>query len=163
MHTKPKKAPGDLEESAMRLLGRRDYSRQELLRKLTGKGFLAAEVETVLEKFESLGLLDDRKLARRLVNLYCGEKLWGPQKVFQKLIQRGIPAELARDLISGEEEGGKALERLRKVLHLKSKGQDLHSLLPQEKRRLANYLRQRGYGWNDIWEALQEIGGSVEE
>jgi len=157
------KFPESAEASAMRLLGRRDYSRQELLRKLAGKGFLAGEVEGVLVKFESLGLLDDRKLARRLVNYYSGEKLWGPQKVFQKLIQRGIPAEFARDLIGGDEESGKASERLRKVLHLKSKGQDPHSLSLQEKQRLANYLRQRGYGWNDIWEALQEIGGSVEE
>jgi regulatory protein len=147
----------------MRLLGRRDYSRQELLRKLTGKGFLTAEVEAVLEKFESLGLLDDGKLARRLADYYSGEKLWGPQKVFQKLIQRGIPTELAGGLIGGEEEGRRVLERLRKVLHLKSKGQAFHSLSPPEKRRLANYLRQRGYGWDDIWEALQEIGGSVEE
>ena len=163
MPTQRSKSPENAESSALRLLGRRDYSRQELLRKLIGKGFLAAEVETVLEKFESLGHLDDRKLAQRLVNYYSEEKLWGPQKVFQKLIQRGIPAEFARDLIGGEEEGGKALERLRKVLHLKSKGQAFHSLSPPEKRRLANYLRQRGYGWNDIWEALQEIGGSVEE
>jgi len=147
----------------MRLLGRRDYSREELLRKLSGKGFLAGEVERALVKFESLGLLDDQKLARHLVNYYSGEKLWGPRKVFQKLVQRGIPAEYARDLIDGEEERGKAPERLRKVLYPQLKGQDLHSLSPQEKRRLANYLRQRGYGWNDIWEALQEIGGSVEE
>ncbi|HEX7371439.1 MAG TPA: regulatory protein RecX [Thermodesulfobacteriota bacterium] len=163
MPIKQVKPAGSPEASAFRLLGRRDYSRQELLRKLTGKGFLAGEVERVLVKFESLGLLDDRKLARRLVDYYSGEKLWGPQKVFQKLVQRGIPAECARDLIDGEEENGKASERLRKILHLKSKGQDLRSLSPPEKRRLANYLRQRGYGWNDIWEALQEIGGSVEE
>ena len=163
MLTQRSKSPESAETSAMRLLGRRDYTRQELLRKLIGKGFLAGEVERVLVKFESLGLLDDRKLARRVVDYYSGEKLWGPQKVFQKLVQRGIPAEFARDLIDGEEESGKAPERLRKVLHLKSKGQDLHSLSPQEKRRLASYLRQRGYGWNDIWEALQEIGGSVEE
>ena len=147
----------------MRLLGRRDYSRQELQRKLTAKGFSTGDTEGALAKFESLGLLDDRKLARRLVDFYAREKLWGPQKLFQKLIQRGIPAEVARDLIDGEEESGKAPERLRRVLHLKSKGQDLRSLPPQEKRRLANYLRQRGYGWNDIWEALQETGGSVEE
>ena len=163
MPTQRSKSPESAETSAMRLLGRRDYSRQELLRKLTGKGFSAAEIEAVLAKFEGLGLLDDRKLARRLVNYYSGEKLWGPQKVFQKLVQRGIPAECARDLIDGEEENGKASERLRKILHLKSKGQAFHSLSPPEKRRLANYLRQRGYGWNDIWEVLQEIGGSVEE
>ena len=147
----------------MRLLGRRDYSREELLRKLTGKGFSAGDAEEVLVKFESLGLLDDRKLAGRLFEYYSGEKLWGPQKIFQKLLQKGIPAEFARDLIKGEEENGKVPERLRKVLHLKSKGQTLHSLPPREKRRLANYLRQRGYGWDDIWEALQKTGGSVEE
>jgi len=163
MRTRRKDAPGDIGEYAVRLLGRRDYSRQELLRKLSGKGFLPAEAEAVLEKFESLGLLDDRKLARRLADYYSGEKLWGPQKVFQKLIQRGIPAELAGDLTGGEEEGGRVRERLRKVLHLKSKGQAFHSLSPPEKRRLANYLRQRGYGWDDIWEALQETGGSLEE
>jgi regulatory protein len=163
MRTKRKEPPGDIGEYAMRLLGRRDYSREELLRKLTEKGFPAGDVEEVLVKFESLGLLDDRKLARRLFDYYSGEKLWGPQKIFQKLFQRGIPAEFARDLIKGEEESGKVPERLRKVLHLKSKGQTLNSLLPQEKRRLANYLRQRGYGWDDIWEALQKSGGSVEE
>jgi len=163
MPTQRSKSPENAESSALRLLGRRDYSRQELRRKLTAKGFSTGDTEGALAKFESLGLLDDRKLARRLVDFYAREKLWGPQKLFQKLIQRGIPAEVARDLIDGEEESGKAPERLRRVLHLKSKGQDLRSLPPQEKRRLANYLRQRGYGWNDIWEALQETGGSVEE
>jgi regulatory protein len=147
----------------MRLLGRRDYSRQELLRKLAGKGFSAGEAEAVLAKFEHRGLLDDRKLAGRLVSHYSGEKLWGPQKIFQKLVQRGIPAEFARDLIGGQEDSGKALEGLRKVLRQKLKGQNIHSFPPREKRRMANYLRQRGYGWNDIWEAMQEIGGSVEE
>ncbi|MGE5253789.1 MAG: regulatory protein RecX [Planctomycetaceae bacterium] len=160
---KKEKPSGSAEAFAMRLLGRRDYSREELLRKLTGKGFSAGDVEEVLVKFESLGLLDDRKLARRLFDYYSGEKLWGPQKIFQKLLQKGIPAEFARDLIKGEEESGKVPERLRRVLHLKSKGQTLHSLRLQEKQRLANYLRQRGYGWDDIWEALQKTGGSVEE
>jgi regulatory protein len=163
MPMKKEKPSGSAEAFAVRLLGRRDHSREELLRKLTGKGFSAGDVEEVLVKFESLGLLDDRKLARRLFDYYSGEKLWGPQKIFQKLLQKGIPAEFARDLIKGEEESGKAPERLRKVLHLKSKGQTVHSLLPQEKQRLANYLRQRGYGWDDIWEALQKTGGSVEE
>lgn len=160
---KQAKHPESTEASAMRLLGKRDYSRQELLRKLTGKGFPAGEAEAVLAKLENLGLLDDRNLAGRLVSHYSGEKLWGPQKVFQKLIQRGIPAEFARDLIGGEEDSGKALEGLRKVLRQKLKGQNIRSFSPQEKRRMANYLRQRGYGWNDIWEAMQEIGGSVEE
>jgi regulatory protein len=157
------KPPESAQSAALRLLGRRDYSREELRRKLSAKGFPDPETEGVLGKLLSLRLLDDQKLARRLIDYYSGEKLWGPQKVFQKLIQRGIPAELARDLADREEDKGKAPERLRRIIRLKSKGQDLSSFSPREKRRLAGSLRQRGYGWEEIWEALREIGGSVEE
>ncbi len=163
MPAKKTKPAESAQTAGLRLLGRRDYSCEELRRKLVGKDFSESETEGVLEKFRNLGLLDDLKLARRLVESYSGERLWGPQKVFQKLIQRGIPAELSRELIERSEEDGKAPERLRKILQLKSKGQDLHALSPREKRKLANSLRQRGYAWDEVWEALQEIGGSVEE
>ena len=54
-------------------------------------------------------------------------------------------------------------ERLQRVLRMKLKGQVPEELLPNEKRRLANYLRQRGFFWEDIMEALQKAGGLVEE
>jgi regulatory protein len=147
----------------MRLLGRRDYSCSELRRKLTGKGFSAGEADGVLTQFEARGLLNDWKLAQRLAGFYSREKLWGPQKLLQKLIQRGIPVEMAREVMDLEEESGRTPERLRVILQHKLKGRDSLSLSVQEKKRLANYLQQRGYAWDDIWEALQETGGSVEE
>ena len=151
------------ETSAIRLLGRRDYSRSELRRKLIGKGFSAAEVDGVLTQFDTRGLLDDWKLAQRLAGYYSREKLWGPQKLLQKLIQRGIPVEMARDVTDRERESGRTPERLRAILRHKLKARDSLSLSAQDKQRLANYLRQRGYAWDDIWEALQEIGGLLEE
>jgi regulatory protein len=151
------------EASAIRLLGRRDYSRSELRRKLIGKGFSAAEVDGVLTQFDTRGLLDDWKLAQRLAGYYSREKLWGPQKLLQKLIQRGIPVEMARDVTDREEESGRTPERLRVILRHKLKARDSLSLSAQDRQRLANYLRQRGYAWDDIWEALQEIGGLLEE
>jgi regulatory protein len=163
MPLKKTKSPESAQEKGFRLLGRRDYSCEELRKKLAGKDFSPEETEGVIAKLKGLGLLDDQKLARRLVDYYSGEKLWGPQKVFQKLVQRGIDAEAARGLVRGEEENGKAPERLRRILHLKTKGQDLPALSARERLRLAGFLRRRGYGWDEVWEALRETGGSVEE
>jgi SOS response regulatory protein OraA/RecX len=70
---------------------------------------------------------------------------------------------MVRQVIDLEEESGGTPERLKALLKHKLKGRDSRSLSGQDRRRLANYLQQRGYAWDDIWEALQETGGSVEE
>jgi len=163
MSSKRMKPAETVEASALRLLARRDYSRSELRRKLAGKGFSAAETDRVLAQCEARGFLNDRILAQRLAGFYSREKLWGPQKLLQKLIQRGVPVEMAREVITLEEDSGRTPERLRVILQHKLKGRDSLSLSAQDKKRLANYLQQRGYAWDDIWEALQETGGSVEE
>jgi regulatory protein len=163
MSNKQLKPAETAEAAAMRLLGRRDYSHSELRRKLTQKGFPAGETDGVLAQFEARGFLNDRNLAQRLAAFYSREKLWGPQKLLQKLVQRGIPVGIAREVISLEEDSGRTPARLRVILQHKLKGRDSLSLSVQDKRRLANHLQQRGYAWDDIWEALQEIGGSIEE
>jgi regulatory protein len=157
------KPPESAQAAAFRLLGRRDYSCEELRRKLAGKGFPGEEVDGVLGDFERRGLLDDLKLAQRLAQYYSRDKLWGPQKVIARLTQRGITLHLAKDLVDQESPDGTTQDRLRKAMNLKLKRRTPHTLSLQEKKRLANYLRQRGYGWEDIGEALRETGGSTEE
>jgi regulatory protein len=157
------KPPESAPAAAFRLLGRRDYSREELRKKLAGKGFPAEEVDLVLGDFDRRGLLDDSKLAQRLAQFYSREKLWGPQKVLAKLSQRGIPLHLAKDVVGKESPVETTQGRLRQALDLKLRKTDPQALSPQEKRRVANYLRQKGFGWEDIWEALRETGGSTEE
>ena len=157
---KPAESP---QAVALRLMGRRDYSCEELRRKLAAKGFSAGEVDGVVGDFERRGLLDDVKLAQRLAQYYSRDKLWGPQKVLAKLSQRGIPPQVGKDQVEQESPGETTPDRLRKALDLKLKKPPSHILSPREKRRLAGYLRQRGYEWEDIWEALRETGGSTEE
>lgn len=163
MRTKRDNPPAKAEEIALRLLGLRDYSREEMRRKLTCKGLNPGEIEEALKKLEGRGLIDDRGYGLRLAAFYTREKLWGAQRVMERLLQKGIALELARDITDQTEEQGPARERIRRLLRLKLKGQGLNELLPQEKRRLVNHLRQRGFLWDDIMEALQEAGGSTEE
>jgi len=162
----PKKLLKSLEEGeeyALRILGIRDYSREEMRRKVRGKGLGVNAAEEILKKLERRGLIDDQRYARRLATFYAREKLWGPQRVVHKLLQRGIAFDLVREATDQAEEDGSSRERLGRVLQLRLKGQGLKEMAPLGKRRLANYLRQRGFPWEEIMEALKESGGSTEE
>jgi len=163
MLSKGAKSSAEGLESALRLLARRDYGREEMGRKLKEKGFQSEEVEKILETLAAQGLLDDGRYAQHLATLYSREKLLGPQRIVQKLMQKGIGVELAKEVTARAEENLPSLDRLRKLLRAKLKGQGLDRLLPQQKRRLVNYLRQRGFPWEDISEALREAGGFSEE
>jgi len=151
------------EESALRLLAVRDHSRHEIRSKLKAKGFGAEEIERVLQDLVARSFLDDSRYAQRLAFSLAQEKLLGPQRIRQKLFHRGIPANVAEKAIEKAEETLTASERLQKVLRMKLKGRSLGQILPQEKKKLINHLRQRGFLWEDIGEAFQEAGGLEEE
>ena len=108
-------------------------------------------------------MLDDRRFAQALAISLTQEKLLGPQRVRQKLFQKGIPAELAQEAVKNADELLAAGERLRMVMRMKLKGRNPEGIFPEERRKLAGYLRQRGFSWEDIGEAFQETGGFTEE
>ncbi len=151
------------EESALRFLAQRDHSRQEIQRKLRIKGFTPEEIEKALKWLEERGSLDDLRYAQKLAFSLAQEKLLGPQRISQKLFQKGIPAELAREAVERADEALAASERLRIIMSRKLGGRSLGEIFPSERRKLASYLRQRGFLWEDIWEAFQEAGGFTEE
>ena len=134
-----------------------------LRRKLLGKGVAAPEVEGILRRLESLGFLDDERYARRLASYCTKEKLWGPRRVAQKLLEKGIPSEMALPVADAAAQEGSSRERLQKVLGSKLKGQRLEGISPREKKRLANLLFRRGFPWDDIMEVLRKGGGFTEE
>ncbi len=148
---------------ALRLLGARDYSLEGLRRKLLGKGVGAPEAEGILRRLESLRLVDDERFGKRMASYCTNEKLWGPRRVLQKLLEKGVPLELARALADAASQEGSSRERLRKVLGSKLKGKSVEGISPREKIRLANLLFRRGFPWDDIMEVLKEGGGFTEE
>ncbi len=151
------------EESALRLLAQRDYSREEMRRKLTAKGFPPGEIEAALGELEAKKFLDDFRYAQRLAIALAREKFLGPQQISQKFFQKGIPADLAQAAMAIAEVTLPATERLQKVMRMKLKGRLLEEVTLAEKRKLANTLRRKGFSWEDIQEAFRELGGFTEE
>ena len=161
--TKEKAAsPASAQQSAFRLLARRDHSRQELMRKLAAKGFAAAEIEEVLRSLAARGLLDDARYAEHFARSLAESKFFGPKQISQKLFQKGIPADLIQQVLQTTEESLPSKERLQRVLKSKLKNRNPGQLPPKEKRKLGNFLYQRGFLWEQISEAFQELGGFEE-
>ncbi len=151
------------EESALRLLAQRDHSREEIRRKLQARGFTPEEIEKALKWLEEREFLDDLRYAQKLAFSLAKEKLLGAQRIRQKLFQKGIPAGLVKEAVEKADETLAAGERLQIAMRMKLKGRSPEEIFPDERRKLAGYLRQRGFSWEDIREAFQETGGFTEE
>ncbi len=76
--------------AAMNLLARREHSRHELLEKL-GRRFDPDQLEAVLDRLQSDGLLSDRRFAEAYVR-HRAQRGFGPVRIRQELRQRGVAA-----------------------------------------------------------------------
>ena len=86
--TPAKKQPGDPVETGLRLLGRRDHSREELRRKLSRRGHERPAIEEAMRKIHDAYCLDDQKFARSYVRMRS--KTRGPMAIAGELAARGV-------------------------------------------------------------------------
>ena len=77
-----------LKLTAMRLLGRREYTRLELGKKLLSRACESQEVDELLDDFESKGWLDDRRYAEAYIR--TKRQRFGMRKIFRDLELRGV-------------------------------------------------------------------------
>ncbi len=141
--------PGDADalERAERMLLRKLRTRSLSLREaraaLSGEELEPAASEALLERFVALGYLDDRALAEQLVDKALSRKAQGRQAVAQVLTQRGIPREVADEVLA--ELPGDEAERA--LAFARSKAPALADLdRDTALRRLAGQLARRGFG-----------------
>ena len=86
------KKPVSAYQKALDLLSRRDHFRRELVDKLRQREFPNDEIDAAVERCEDLGLVDDRRVAARFVEVRAGTRGWGPHRLAAELSRRGVPA-----------------------------------------------------------------------
>ena len=143
-------------ERALAMLDRRDYSRAELLKKLTEKGEDETEAAAAVERLAELGFVDDARYAPIIVRHYAA-KGYGPQRVRQELQRRGIPRELWDEAMEQMPEQDDTVDRLLRS-KLKSESSDRAEL-----KKAQDFLLRKGYGWEEIKSALSRYHASIEE
>ena len=145
----------DVKTTAADLIGRRAMSRASLEKKLREKGASEADARYAAEWLEAIGAIDDADYAALLAN-HCARQGYGPQRVKQKLFEKGVPRDLWDDALATLPDPAEAIDD---YLHSKRRG-DLNE---QEKKRLSDGLLRRGFAWNDIRAGLNRLGAEVWE
>jgi regulatory protein len=127
--------------AALRLLGRRDYTRTELGSKLTTRGYPGDIVNDVLTQLAADGLVDDRRAAAAHVRTASRVKGRGRQRIARELTARGVDADVAAQAlgqISPDDERA-ALRRILERTPLPP-----HPT-PADRRRVFQRLVRRGF------------------
>lgn len=105
--------PAGPAEAALRLLARRDYTRQEMAARLRAKGYQAEESAEAIERLAGWGYLDDRAVAERAVEDCLRRRPRGRDLLAGELAARGIAERTIREALqvyppSAEEDAARA-------------------------------------------------------
>lgn len=134
---------------ALRLLARREHSRQELVLKLRQRKLDDSVISLVLDDYENEGWLDDNRFA----DVYSRQRIdlgYGPLKVLAELQQRGI-----HNTPPCLDELAEA-DWIRNALLLREKRFGLSDLSDDwdERLRQARFFTRRGFTANQVERAL---------
>ncbi|OQB00976.1 MAG: Regulatory protein RecX [Chloroflexi bacterium ADurb.Bin222] len=159
----PVRAPILDEEHAMqyalRLLGYRPRGEEELRRRLDRRGYPPPVTDRTLATLARLDLLDDREFARGWVTARAGR---GPALLKQELRAKGIPRDVAEEIVSeevsAEEEYARALAVARRVVHADEPPLDRDALL-----RVRRLLQRRGFSFGVIGRVCADLNDHLTE
>ena len=124
---------------ALRLLAAREYSRQELERKLAAKEPDPGEIKQALDELQARGFLDEQRVVDSILHRRAGRI--GAGRIRQELQAKGIDAE--RVAVAVASLNASEFERAREVWRKK------FGVLPEDaaqRAKQARFLAARGFG-----------------
>ena len=142
------KTEPSLSARAMRLLARREHSRDELRRKLSRVATETDDVEGVIEALAQKGWLSDARYAEQAVRAKA--RRFGPLKVAYALRAKGVADEtIAAAFTAAGADGAADIERVWKTR--------FHTLPinDRERGRQVRFLQGRGFSLDDILRFLR--------
>ena len=141
---------------ALRIIGSRNMSRQELYRRLVEKGENEENAEEAVAWLESIGAINDEEYSGMIVRHYAG-KGYGVGRIKNELYRRGIPREMWDAALAEMPDTEGPLDRL-VASKLKGEMPDAAML-----KKVSDGLCRRGYTWEEIKSALRRYEQSLEE
>lgn len=146
--------------AALAFLAYRPRSEREVRDRLRQKGYPPEAIAAAVEKLQGWRYLDDADFARRWVENRETHQPRGRRLLEQELRRKGIDRDTARETVedAGIDERAAALELARDRLRRLSGGDPATN-----RRRLADFLARRGYGWDVVRPTLDAVLGEADE
>ena len=139
--------PPSLRARALRMLARREYSRQELNERLIASGADTAEIGNVLDEFDDKGWLSEKRFVDAVVQ--ARRRRFGTVKVLTELKAKGVSEEglvQAREALAKSE-----VESARSVWQKKFRHKPASFA---ERARQTRFLQGRGFSHEVIRQVL---------
>ena len=138
----------DLRSRALRLLARREYSREELLHRLRPHAEDGDDIAALLDQLEQRGWLSEARFAEQLVHARQGK--YGSQRIAHELREKGVGDEVIAGVLDQVRQDEYAVA---KEVWRKKFGQ-----LPadaKEKAKQVRFLQSRGFRLDVIFRVLE--------
>lgn len=135
------------------LLGRRDYSAQELARKLDDDGYAPQVVSALVERCRHSGLLDDARFAGAFARSKASLG-WGSRKIAFELRRRGVADDVIEGCLEDALDGSSERERALEAARARSfTGRDPFA-------RAVRFLCGRGFSMGVALDVAREVTGA---
>lgn len=148
-----------VQNAALRMLGRKMLTCRELCHRLLEKGYDREIAEKVVEQFLSVGYLDDRRYAELYLadSVNLGAK--GIYRIRQELLRKGVSGSVIDEVVETADVSTK--DSLKQYIEERQLMQGVHSRKDLEK--LTARLVRRGYSLSEIRECLEKMEFTIEE
>ena len=142
-------------DDAIRLLARREYSRQELVERLKARGHASSVISDALNDLEAQGLQSDERFAESFLRGRV-QRGQGIVKMLADISLRGIERSMASQILAQVERdlGIDWEEQAREVLQRRFGEEDFAMLPVKEKGRRERFLASRGFTFEQVKKAL---------
>ena len=131
-------------KAAFQLLGRRAYTRKEIQKKLTKRGFGESVVDKTMATLERVRVIDDRDFACRFVQEKMRLRPVGQSVLRRDLTRRGVEVPVIEDVLA-EAFGEVDLEAVAFRLLCSRRSRYLQLDRDKAKSRMYGFLARRGF------------------
>ena len=143
-----------IRNQALTLLSYRQRSRAELTRRLKEKGHALKDIKPLLDEFESKGYINDSDFARMYATHLVEKKKIGRFVVRNKFYEHHIPDHILDPILDELYQKNPTSELVELIINKRMK---TRTKTQKEKTRLVNLLKRKGFVWNDIEPAINDI------
>ena len=141
-------------QAALRLLTGRDYTVATLRRRLEQRGHAPEQVAEAVARLVAEHFLDDYRYGERLIDQCRDSGRYVGYRLRQELKRRGVPAEVAAELLAEPLENGEEFALARHLISRRYAGFDPGASDDRDRRRVIGFLQRRGFGVEVIRQLL---------
>jgi len=142
---------------AVALLARRDYSTQDISRKLAQRGYAPAAVVQALTDLAGSNLLNDERFSENLMN-YRARRGQGPARIRQELQRSRLGQEAINAVIKSDRDDAPDFVALAREARRRKFGAEIPKDW-KERSRQARFLQYRGFSTDHIRAVLEGAPG----